>query len=167
MRLRDAPMAQLDERFVGPLEGETIDSIIRDALLEPGKPDSTLEPEPYICSGRRRCSPRASKIPTGRGSKTTSADGGYLAARKALTSMTPEQVTDEVSKAKLRGLGGAGFPTGKKVVVHPEANRQTKVSGRQRGRGRARDLQGPLHPGARPARAARRHPHRRLCHRQS
>src|SRR5258708_29943574 len=41
------------------------------------------------------------------------ADGGYLAARKALTSMTPEQVINEVSNAKLRGLGGAGFPTGR------------------------------------------------------
>jgi len=37
--------------------------------------------------------------------------GGYGALRKAVTSMTPEQVVDEVKRAGLRGRGGAGFPT--------------------------------------------------------
>lgn len=40
--------------------------------------------------------------------------GGYGAAMKALTSMTPEAVTEEVKKSNLRGRGGAGFPTGMK-----------------------------------------------------
>ncbi|NPV58217.1 MAG: NADH-quinone oxidoreductase subunit NuoF [Actinobacteria bacterium] len=40
--------------------------------------------------------------------------GGYEAARKALTSMTPEELIDEVSKSGIRGRGGAGFPTGTK-----------------------------------------------------
>ena len=31
-----APMAQLDERFVGPLEGDTEVTIVRDALAPPG-----------------------------------------------------------------------------------------------------------------------------------
>ena len=39
---------------------------------------------------------------------------GYEALGKALTSMTPQQVIDEVSKSGLRGRGGAGFPTGRK-----------------------------------------------------
>ena len=39
---------------------------------------------------------------------------GYQAAAKALTTMTPEQVIDEVVGAGLRGRGGAGFPTGVK-----------------------------------------------------
>ncbi|HUL53114.1 MAG TPA: NADH-ubiquinone oxidoreductase-F iron-sulfur binding region domain-containing protein [Opitutaceae bacterium] len=42
------------------------------------------------------------------------AHGGYTALRKALTSMTPEQVIDEVKNSGLRGRGGAGFPTGLK-----------------------------------------------------
>jgi len=42
------------------------------------------------------------------------AAGGYQAIIKALFKMTPEQVIDEVTRAKLRGRGGAGFPTGMK-----------------------------------------------------
>jgi NADH-quinone oxidoreductase subunit F len=40
--------------------------------------------------------------------------GGYEAARKAYTQMTPEQICQEVTKAGLRGRGGGGFPTGRK-----------------------------------------------------
>ena len=40
--------------------------------------------------------------------------GGYSALAKALLSMTPEQVIEQVKQAKLRGRGGAGFPTGLK-----------------------------------------------------
>jgi len=40
--------------------------------------------------------------------------GGYAALGKALSSMTPDGVLQEVDKANLRGRGGAGFPAGKK-----------------------------------------------------
>jgi NADH:ubiquinone oxidoreductase subunit F (NADH-binding)/(2Fe-2S) ferredoxin/NAD-dependent dihydropyrimidine dehydrogenase PreA subunit len=39
---------------------------------------------------------------------------GYQALRKALLELTPEQIIDEVKRSGLRGLGGAGFPTGRK-----------------------------------------------------
>jgi NADH:ubiquinone oxidoreductase subunit F (NADH-binding)/(2Fe-2S) ferredoxin/Pyruvate/2-oxoacid:ferredoxin oxidoreductase delta subunit len=39
---------------------------------------------------------------------------GYMALGKVLTEMTPEEVIQEVLDAKLRGRGGAGFPTGLK-----------------------------------------------------
>ncbi len=42
------------------------------------------------------------------------AQGGYQSLRKALSSMKPEQVTEEVKLSGLRGRGGAGFPTGMK-----------------------------------------------------
>ena len=38
--------------------------------------------------------------------------GGYSALAKALSSMKPNQIIQEVIKAELRGRGGAGFPTG-------------------------------------------------------
>lgn len=40
--------------------------------------------------------------------------GGYRSVEKALKSMSPEQVVEEVQKSGLRGRGGAGFPTGMK-----------------------------------------------------
>lgn len=40
--------------------------------------------------------------------------GGYAALRKAIFEMTPEEVITEVKNSGLRGLGGAGFPTGRK-----------------------------------------------------
>ena len=42
------------------------------------------------------------------------AAGGYAGLKKALTQMTPQGVIDEITKAGLRGRGGAGFPTGRK-----------------------------------------------------
>ncbi len=45
--------------------------------------------------------------------------GGYEGARKAL-SMEPSQVVDEVLRSNLRGLGGAGFPTGRKWTFVPK-----------------------------------------------
>jgi len=40
--------------------------------------------------------------------------GGYRALEKALSTMTPQQVLQEVKTANLRGRGGAGFPAGVK-----------------------------------------------------
>ncbi len=39
---------------------------------------------------------------------------GYQALHKVLTSMTPDEVIDEITKSGLRGRGGGGFPTGRK-----------------------------------------------------
>ena len=38
-------------------------------------------------------------------------DGGYTALKKVLTSMTPEEVIEEIKISGLAGRGGAGFPT--------------------------------------------------------
>jgi len=120
-----APMAQLDERFVGPLESEAVASITQDALSEPGSPESTPEPDPFISSDGPVLSTRF-QDPDGTWFEAYVANGGYVAAKKALTSMTPAQVIDEVSRAKLRGLGGAGFPTGKKWSFIPKETTKPK-----------------------------------------
>lgn len=40
--------------------------------------------------------------------------GGYEALAKAVTTMSPEDVIEEIKKSGLRGRGGGGFPTGMK-----------------------------------------------------
>jgi NADH-quinone oxidoreductase subunit F len=45
--------------------------------------------------------------------------GGYEMLRRALKSMTPQAVLDELLASGLRGRGGAGFPTGKKISFIP------------------------------------------------
>ncbi|MCZ6887364.1 MAG: NADH-quinone oxidoreductase subunit NuoF [Gammaproteobacteria bacterium] len=44
---------------------------------------------------------------------------GYVAARKAVTQMGPEEIQNAVKDANLRGRGGAGFPTGLKWSFVP------------------------------------------------
>jgi len=41
-------------------------------------------------------------------------EGGYRSVEKALKTMSPEAIVEEVKKSGLRGRGGAGFPTGLK-----------------------------------------------------
>ena len=45
--------------------------------------------------------------------------GGYQAVRKALTSMTPQEIIKLLKESNLRGRGGAGFPTGVKWGLMP------------------------------------------------
>ncbi|MBE3110901.1 MAG: NADH-quinone oxidoreductase subunit NuoF [Acidobacteria bacterium] len=52
--------------------------------------------------------------------------GGYEAARKAVTSMAPQDVIAEVRRAGLRGRGGAGFPAGLKWSFVPQCGTAPK-----------------------------------------
>ncbi len=52
--------------------------------------------------------------------------GGYQAFAKALFSSQPEEVIQEIAAAKLRGRGGAGFPTGQKWKICREARAEHK-----------------------------------------
>ncbi len=52
--------------------------------------------------------------------------GGYFAAFKALTSMEPDVIIDEVKRSGLRGRGGAGFPAGLKWEITKKAPGEEK-----------------------------------------
>jgi NADH-quinone oxidoreductase subunit F len=120
-----APMAQLDEQFVGPLNvnvnAGTLDAMLQEALREPGASGQTQEPETFVSTDGPVLSTRL-KDADGTWWDSYVAGGGYDAAKKALLSMTPAQIIDEVSRANLRGLGGAGFPAGKKWSFIPKAS---------------------------------------------
>ncbi len=120
-----SPMAQLDETFVGPLEGGTIDAVLRAVLEDPKVSTPLPEPEPFISTDGPVLSTRF-KDPEGTWLQDYVAAGGYLAAGHALTSMTPEGVIREVSRANLRGLGGAGFPAGRKWSFIPKETTKPK-----------------------------------------
>lgn len=51
---------------------------------------------------------------------------GYKALEQVLTSMSPDEVTNEVTESGLRGRGGAGFPTGKKWLFTKQAEGDQK-----------------------------------------
>ncbi len=53
-------------------------------------------------------------------------NGGYRAIAKVLSRMKPEDVIEEVTSAKIRGRGGAGFPTGQKWKFCRQASGNTK-----------------------------------------
>ena len=52
--------------------------------------------------------------------------GGYASLVKALNTMTPEEVIDEVKRSGLRGRGGAGFPAGRKWESRRKAQGEPK-----------------------------------------
>lgn len=49
-------------------------------------------------------------------------NGGYESLKKALTSMQPDDIIEEVKKSNLKGRGGACFPTGLKWTFMPKDN---------------------------------------------
>ena len=60
------------------------------------------------------------------------ARGGYFAARKALTTMTDQDVCKEILDAGLRGRGGGGFPTGRKwelTRIQPKGKKYVVCNG--------------------------------------
>jgi NADH-quinone oxidoreductase subunit F len=124
-----APMAQLDEQFVGPLDWPgALDAILRDALrpafaspdgATAGRPsDASPEPEPFISSAGPVVSTRLGNA-DGTWWDAYVESGGYVAAKRAF-SLTRAQIIDEISRSNLRGLGGAGFPTAKKWSFIPK-----------------------------------------------
>ena len=80
--------------------------------------DSPHPAETIVLSKRYR-------LPNSRSIDTYLANDGYKAFMRAST-MTPEQIIDEVKVSNLRGRGGAGFPTGMKWSFVPRTSPKPK-----------------------------------------
>ncbi|MBI4747921.1 MAG: NADH-quinone oxidoreductase subunit NuoF [Acidobacteria bacterium] len=65
-------------------------------------------------------------MPNSQSIDTYLATEGYQALKKVVTTMTQDQVIDEVKKSVLRGRGGAGFPTGLKWSFVPRQSPKPK-----------------------------------------
>lgn len=112
------PVMQVNDQYVGPVTAAVIDTLLKTPDQLPVLPlmfqGAVGLPEPVL--SRRFNTPQSETI------ETYLRDGGYQAARKALTQMSPDAVIAEVSASNLRGLGGAGFPTGKKWSFIPKGS---------------------------------------------
>jgi NADH-quinone oxidoreductase subunit F len=116
------PMMQVNDRYVGPITPEVIRTLLT-------QPDRLPELDVSFQGVVDLVEPVISKRLTMKDSQaieTYLRDEGYRAARKAVSEMTPEQVIEEVTRSNLRGLGGAGFPTGKKWSFIPKQTDKPK-----------------------------------------
>ena len=105
-----APVAQVNDDHVGPLDRRVVDGIL----------DGKSSPVATMVAASGPVLSQRFGNAGGTWYDAYVADGGYEAAKRALASMTPAQVVEEVTRSNLRGLGGAGFPTGKKWSFVPK-----------------------------------------------
>ncbi|PIQ83966.1 MAG: hypothetical protein COV75_04670 [Candidatus Omnitrophica bacterium CG11_big_fil_rev_8_21_14_0_20_63_9] len=116
------PVMQVNDQYVGPVSAQVIDALL--------KTPEALPELPVVFQGTvGLVEPVLSKRFNFKDStliETYVRDEGYQAARKAVAELTPDQVIAEVTKANLRGLGGAGFPTGKKWSFIPKESAKPK-----------------------------------------
>jgi len=117
-----APVLQLNDRYVGPVTREVIETLI-------SRPDELMSSVFPFRGAPGLAEPVLSKrfnLQDSHLIKTYVRDDGYQQARKAVTELTPEQIIAQVTASNLRGLGGAGFPTGKKWSFIPKETTKPK-----------------------------------------
>jgi len=110
-----APMMQVNDTYMGPITPELVEQLI-------SHPEQLVPSSLPFQGAPGLVEPVLSKRFTVKDSQlieTYVRDDGYQMARKAVTELTPEEVISTVTSANLRGLGGAGFPTGKKWSFIP------------------------------------------------
>ena len=122
-------MVQPDGIFYQYIKEENIPHLVEEHFLK-GRPVKSLM---YVPVGEEIPIPKITDIPFFKDQRLIAlrnrglidpdnideyiANDGYKAIAKVLTSMSPEQVIEEVKQSGLRGRGGGGFPTGKKWEI--------------------------------------------------
>lgn len=102
----------LEARYV-KLQPEKVAEVVEKHLIgkEPVKEYMISEEDESFLSKQKRIVLRNCGLINPEKIEEYIARGGYEAAKKVVTSMTPDEVIEEVKVAGLRGRGGAGFPT--------------------------------------------------------
>ncbi len=127
--------------FYGDVSPETAEEIFRlhvvegrspeggSVILETGAPGSEVGEESAFIAPQERIVLRNCGTIDPESIDEYIAAGGYEGLRKALLSMEPSGIVDEVKEAGLRGRGGGGFPTGLKwsLAAASEADRKYVV----------------------------------------
>lgn len=98
--------------------------LYRDSIIT--SPIELMESVPFYKKQRRLVLRNNERIDPGNINQYIAYDG-YLALQKALSSMTPDAVIEEVKMSYLRGRGGAGFPTGIKWEVVRRSQNKIKI----------------------------------------
>lgn len=114
-----APMMQVGNTYYGFLTPEKVDAILRKSdqeLLKTDRPDEGA----IHCSMKEPLLSKRFREKNSEKLDTYLSSGGYRVAEKALKTMKPAAIVEEVKLSNLRGLGGAGFPTGVKWGFLPK-----------------------------------------------
>lgn len=106
----------LDSVFEGKIAAERVLGQYRAAGLESWPGVGWLDEHPFFKPQTRWVLENCGVI-NPRSIDEYIAFGGYRALARALKSLTPQMICDEVESSGLRGRGGGGFPTGRKWKV--------------------------------------------------
>ncbi len=109
-RVKERDAAEIVEQTV--LGGEVIPRLLYKDL-QSGEPLETYHRIPFYAGQQRNVLRNIGRIDP-ESLDDYLAHGGYAALPKALSSMSPDTVINEVERSGLRGCGGGGFPTGRK-----------------------------------------------------
>ena len=116
-RCASAPVMMVDDRVYANLDPLRIASIIAEIRAggapDASGPDATIRAMDIGPAAGRRIALRFPPASDSASAREYGRAGGWAGLRAALA-MAPDAVVEELSKAKVRGRGGAGFPTGLK-----------------------------------------------------